>query len=114
MTYNAMMDTDVKIFEKRCYELYQLDWMKTHGYSLQDAFNVLREGYAEGCMSRDINGGTCCDDDFDVIEKYFAEQGFNGELYNCFDEFIECDFKDELYMKYLLDSESFDFWKSYN
>ena len=85
--------------------------MKTHGYSLQDAFNVLREGYAEGCASGNIDGSTGCDDDFDVMEEYFGEQGFNGNLFACEEEFYDCEYQDAAYMEYLL---SADMLKQYN
>jgi hypothetical protein len=94
-------NTEIK-FKKRCYELYQLDWMMTHGYSLQDAFNILRNGYAESCASGDIDGGTDYNDDFDVIEEYFEEQGFCGEIFVCEDEFYDCEYQDTEYMEYLL------------
>lgn len=89
-------------FKKRCYELYQLDWMKTHGYSLQDVFNVLRKGYTESCAYGIIDGGTSCDDDFDTIEEYFHEQGFKGEIFVCEAEFYDYEYQDDNYMKYLL------------
>lgn len=94
-------------FKRKCYEMYQLDWMKTHGYSLQDAFNVLREGYAECYASGMIDGGTGCDDDFDAMEEYFEEQGFNGNLFVCENEFYDCEYQDIDYMKYLLSPAMF-------
>lgn len=100
-------------FKKRCYELYQLDWMMTHGYSLQDAFNMLREGYAEGCASGNIDGGTGCDNDFDMLEDYFEEQGFNGELFVCEEEFYEAEYLDTDYMEYLLPKEMLIQYNSY-
>lgn len=93
---------DETLFRKRCYELYQLDWMMSHGYSLQDAFNLLREGYAEGCASGNINRGTDWDNDFDAMEEYFEEQGFYGALFVCEDEFYACEYRDPEYMKHLL------------
>ena len=100
-------------FKRRCYELYQLDWMMTHGYSLQDAFNVLREGYAEGCASEDIDGRTGCDDDFDYMETYFEEQGFNGQMFVCEEEFYDCEYLDIEYMEYLLPKDMLMQYNSY-
>ena len=100
-------------FKRRCYELYQLDWMMTHGYSLQDAFNVLREGYVEGCAEGDIDGGTGCDDDFDYMEEYFEEQGFNGSIFACEEEFYDCEYQDVEYMEYLLPTEMLMQYNSY-
>lgn len=42
------------------------------------------------------------------------ENGFNGELYVCKDEFADCEFNDENCMKSLLDSDDFVIWKSLN
>ena len=89
-------------FKKRCYELYQLDWISEHGYSLQDVFNVLRKGYSDLVTSSDIDGGTNCDNDFDAVENYFSEQGFKGEIFACEKEFYACDYQDVDYMKQLL------------
>lgn len=105
-------DTEME-FKRRCYELYQLDWMKTHGYSLQDAFDMLREGYAEGCASGNIDGGTGCDDDFDAMEEYFEEQGFDGEIFVCENEFYDCEYQDVGYMEYLLPKDMLMQYNSY-
>ena len=106
------MMTEMK-FKRRCYELYQLDWMMTHGYSLQDAFNILREGYAEGCAEGEIDGGTGCDDDFDYMEEYFEEQGFNGCIFVCEEEFYDCEYQDVGYMEYLLPTDMLKQYNSY-
>ena len=97
-------------FKRRCYELYQLNWMKSHGYSLQDVFNILREGYTESCVSGTINSGTSYDDDFDCIETYFEEQGFNGELFVSEKEFYDYEYLDSEYMKSILPE---DMWNQY-
>lgn len=96
-------DTEIE-FKRRCYELYQLDWMRTHGYSLQDAFNILREGYAEGCASENI---------FDAIKEYFEEQGFDGEIFVCENEFYDCEYQDVGYMEYLLPKDMLIQYRSY-
>lgn len=92
----------MKSISERAYDKYCLDWMMDHGYSLQDAFDVLREAYAEGCAEGDIDGGTGCDDDFDYIETYFEEQGFNGSIFVCYDEFVNAEYGMADYMKQLL------------
>ena len=105
-------DTEME-FKRRCYELYQLDWMKTHGYSLQDAFNMLRDGYAEACASGNIDGGTGCAEDFDAIEEYFEERGFDGEIFACENEFYDCEYQDVGYMEYLLPKDMLMQYNSY-
>lgn len=105
---------DVLKFKKRCYELYQLDWMMTHNYSLQDAFNVLKKGYEEACLFGNIGGGSSPDEDFNTIEEYFEEQGFGGEIFACEEEFYDCEYQDEDYMRYLLSDEEFKQYKEFN
>lgn len=105
-------DTEME-FKRRCYELYQLDWMKTHGYSLQDAFNMLRDGYAEACASGNIDGGTGCAEDFDAMEEYFEERGFDGEIFACENEFYDCEYQDVGYMEYLLPKDMLMQYNSY-
>ena len=34
-------------FRKKCYEKYQLNWMLSHGYSLQDLIDAMNEKYIE-------------------------------------------------------------------
>lgn len=34
-------------FRKKCYEKYQLNWMLSHGYSLQDLIDAMNEKYME-------------------------------------------------------------------
>ena len=92
----------MKSISERAYDQYCLDWMISSGYSLQDAFNVLREGYSEGCAEGDIDGGTGCDDDFDYMVEYFEEQGFNGSMFVCYDEFVNAEYGMADYMKQLL------------
>lgn len=104
-------DTEME-FKRRCYELYQLDWMKTHGYSLQDAFNMLR-GIRRRLCIWNIDDGTCCDDDFDAMEEYFEERGFNGEIFACENEFYDCEYQDVGYMEYLLPKDMLMQYNSY-
>lgn len=60
-------------FQKECYRLYQLDWMKMHGHSIAD------------------------------IDNDIEENGFSGELWVCLDEFLNSEFKDSDYMLKLFD-----------
>lgn len=97
-----------KEFKKRCYELYQLNWLRSHGYSLQDIFNTLQKGYAEACASGDINKYTSCSDNISTVERYFEEQGICGELYASEEEFYDNEYKDTKYMASLLAEDMLD------
>lgn len=46
------------------------------------------------------------------INDVDEESGFAGELYVCLDEFKDVEFKDEEYIKYLLNDEDFRLWKT--
>lgn len=43
----------------------------------------------------------------DIDEEY----GYRGECYACYDEFLDNEFRDEDYMKYLLNEKDFEDWK---
>lgn len=107
MNNTKIISPEEGLFRRRCYEKYQLDWMITHGYSLQDAFNILREGYEQGCNDGDIDGGTRCDEDFDYVEKYFEKRGFDEQMFACGDEFYDCEYQNLDYMKHLLSEDDF-------
>lgn len=95
-------------FKRRCYEMYQLDWLITHGYSIQDVFNVLREGYKDGCEDGEIDGSTWCDEDFNYLERYFEDRGLYGEIFVSEDEFYNSEYQDKDYMEYLLPDDMYN------
>lgn len=99
-----------KIMKRYLYDLYQLDWMITHGYSLTD-------------LMRGMNSEAVCHDEhiFDTeqdgmhadIEGIFAEWegdvGFPGGcIYVCFDEFCGAELLDKEYILWLLDEVAKD------
>lgn len=98
-------------FMKCCYEMYQLDWMKTHGYGIKDIFNVFREYFVESAIDGNLDSdmNIACDE----AEEYFFEQGFKGEIFVCADEFFNAEFLDKEYMKYLLPSEIYAQYLAY-
>lgn len=100
-------------FEQRCYELYQLEWMASHEYSLADVFNGLKECAVELAECDDFD--TDMNIAFDEIEEMFFERGFGeGSIFVCKDEFLNCEYQDEEYMEYLLDTEMFELYQKYN
>ena len=88
--------------KERCYEIYQLDWLIEHGYSLRDLFMVLREGHLDGIYSGEIKPNTFPDAVFDYIESYFTENGFKGEIFSSEEEFYDNEYQDKLYMTEIL------------
>lgn len=81
--------SDIK---EKAYELYKLDWLARHGYTLDD---VLRKAY-EIMTSDYIN----IQEEDDLLTT-FAEVDFYGEMYVGFDEFINNEYQDIEYMKML-------------
>lgn len=92
--------------QKTAYERYQLDWMMNQGYSLQDVLNICREGAVgmamDGILDSDMN--VACDS----IEEYYNEQGFNGNMYVCFEEFLGAEYKDKDYIASILTKEEYE------
>ena len=80
---------------KKSYELYKLDWMASHGYSLQDIAVELANLADEGVSSEELL-------------SEFEQNGFSGgEIYVSYDEFIDNEYQDMEYMKSLLSKEDF-------
>lgn len=86
-----------KTLERKAYERYQLDWLKNHNFSITDLLQEIESIP----FSREVN----------IVEDKlaaFEEIGFNGELYVCFNEFLDNEFQDKDYMKFLLTKEEFE------
>ena len=69
--------------KKRRYAEYQLEWLRDHGYSLQDLVDIIIESAREGvqlCPNLEI--GDAIQEGFDCLESV---NGFNGELWACED-----------------------------
>ena len=84
------------MMKKLCYELYKIDWKKSHGITEKQEMDVVK-GYFETQMSPDA------DEDY-LFEEYLEDVGYGGELYVCFDEFVESEYADKKYIKTLLDN----------
>ena len=67
-------------FRKKCYEKYQLNWMLSHGYSLQDLIDAMNEKYIED-DSREYTTPGC------YYEDVLDNDGFHGELFHYYDAF---------------------------
>lgn len=89
-----------KSLERIAYEKYQLDWLKNHNFSIKDLLQEIETVP----FSRERN----------VVEdklEAFEEIGFNGEIYVCFEEFLDNEFQEKDYMKFLLTEEEFEEYK---
>ena len=56
-------------FRKKCYEKYQLNWMLSHGYSLQDLIDAMNEKYMEDDSREYTTPGCYYEDVLDNLEK---------------------------------------------
>ena len=96
----------IKTFEEKCYEMYKLHWMLTHGWTLTDLYDIfvglaVREIEDEP-MHIPTDGSSMTNMAEMLKEMFLTEDGFgNGSLYVCFDEFIEHEFQDRAYMEEL-------------
>ena len=82
MTEGKMVD--------RLYQLYQLDWLMSHGYSLTHVFNVLQAAEEAGKKGRQK-----------VV--YFFDHGFDGQIFSGFEEFCATELTDGNYIDNLIE-----------
>lgn len=73
------------------YKKYQMDWIKSHGHSLDEIFEICNNAIGENSSPKD----------------YLEEHGFDGEIYACYEEFLVSEYKDLSYMSQLLDEKEF-------
>lgn len=100
---NVVYFLDKEKFKQKCYEAYQLDWMISHGHSLSELFNIIKDNLlntAEYDFPK--NKGMLADIIEGSREHFLYENGFNGSLYVCKDEFLLTEFLDQGYMIHLL------------
>lgn len=102
----AQMDAEREEFYDRCYKAYQLDWMISHGCSIDDFYDAIKasvvdqvaEGYDIDSSDRAENAMQC------AIEE-FHDAGFgSGSLWACEDEFLDNEYMDMAYMKSLFEN----------
>lgn len=82
----------MKDIREKAYEKYQLDWMIQHGYSISDLFQIMDNLQKEGSE--------------DVFHD-FLERGFGGEIFACMEEFLDAEYLDTEFMRYLLNAKEY-------
>lgn len=83
------------------YELYKQNWIDTHT-TPKLRLQVINDyyDYIQETMENDDCEDFEC---YDSLEEYIYDNGYpNGEMYACFDEFLDNEFQDKEYMKKLL------------
>lgn len=100
---------DQNKFQNKCYKAYQLDWMMSHGYALDDVIDILTGSLVDQIESdsETIESGDSAKNFMQCAREEFEEQGFAyGHMYVCFDEFLKTEYLDAHYMKHLLQNMS--------
>lgn len=78
-----------------CYELYKVDWKHSHMITKEREMDSLKNYYED-----------LVDNDTDYTYRdYIEEFGYDGELYVCYEEFLDSGYLIEDYIKELLDNE---------
>lgn len=92
-------------FEKACYEAYQLDWMISHGYSLNDLKEIITELAGQTIddepESAPASGRSLVNLVECACEEFEMDAGFDGSLFACKEEFLGAEYRDRGYMKHL-------------
>lgn len=97
---------DVEAFKQKCYEAYQLEWMLSHGYSLEETINAVGDIVTEHLEDPENEfpeeafevSNTICK----CYEQFGNEVGFQGEIFACKEEFLKEEFLSATYMDRLL------------
>lgn len=79
------------------YAKFQLWWILQHGYSVEDIFKLVPAWLSD----RDENNPE------DTFSNWFFENGFCGEIYPCFDEFLTSEYRDNGLMMTLLSQKEY-------
>lgn len=83
------------------YELYKIDWKHTH-ITPKIEMDTLRN-FATGSVFYDKASSLISfGDRYASYNEYLEDAGFFGEIYACFDEFVDNEYKDKEYIKLLL------------
>lgn len=78
---------------KLCYELYKIDWKQAHNITKEREMEYFKDYY------RNLIG----EDTEYTYNDYLEEFGYNGELYVCYEEFLEAEYQKDDYICTLLD-----------
>ena len=102
--------------QRELYRLYQLDWMSFHGYSVLDVSELIANRVAERIrdevgdpysnydvgQERSIGGRWYEKGTDDIIaEEMIAwekDEGFDGSIWACLDEFLDSEYKSASYI----------------
>lgn len=119
MSRHAAIEAEKESFQERCYELYQLEWMMSHGYSPDDLYKCMLK-YEKEMFDpmdfRDSNGALSYENEFSEsgLERsamqardiFLFAQGFGkGHIFAGKSEFLTNEYLDAAYMKWLFETK---------
>ena len=84
------------MISRLCYELYKVDWKHSHMITAEREMDSIKD-YYEGLVDGDTEY---------TYNDYLEEFGYNGELYVCYEEFLDAEYLDEDYICNLLDNRN--------
>lgn len=81
-------------FRRKAYAKFQMWWMFTHNITLTDLSCAAEEWHKKREQDNAYRGD---------LEDFLFEKGFHDLIYPCFSEFLDTEYTDQEFMKYLLD-----------
>lgn len=81
-------------FRKKAYAKFQMWWMFTHNITLNELSSAAEDWRKKREQNSDYKGD---------LGDFLFEKGFHDLIYPCFSEFLETEYTDQEFMKYLLD-----------
>lgn len=84
--------------QKKLYELYQLEWMMSHGYSLMDIMKSMSKCPNDNRITDDEENGGMKADIPGIFRDWEFESGLDGTCWVCFGEFLDGEFLIEEYV----------------
>jgi hypothetical protein len=82
------------------YEKYKLHWMLSHGYTLVDLIKEMQLCVEVIDEEDNIDLGS-------IFNDWEFNYGFGSEIWVCYEEFLENEYKDKEYMRAVLDDIDF-------
>lgn len=79
-------------FRKQCYEVYQFNWLMSHGYSLEVVFQPM--------LDHNLR-------DFSEYAEYLQKQGIKGDIFVSEREFYNNEYQDAEIMRSILPKNMF-------
>lgn len=92
-----LTDDDIR---EIAYKRYKSYWMLTHGFTVEDIFKLQREYEA----NPDVN--------MQSFEAYLEKTGFDGQIWSCKNEFLNCEYWDKEFMERILSPAEYNCWAS--